>query len=211
MDIFFGDTTASVFSAAAIFGTLFFLIRLVLMFLGVGDHGGDAGSGGGGGFDLGDLDVDPSLDAHHTDSTHAFKALSIQSIVTFVMGFGWGALGAYSGSDMSVGASIGIGALVGVAMVWLLGWLLKGVYDLQSSGNFPMRAIVGGVGEVYLTVPDSRTGKPGYGKVSVSHDNRRRTFNAISEGGAIPTGSRVRVVRVNDDMTITVAPEAAAS
>lgn len=210
MDIFFGDTTASVFSAAAIFGTLFFLLRLILMFMGVGDHGGDAG-GGGGEMSLGDLDLDPTIDAHHTDSTHVFKALSIQSIVTFVMGFGWGALGAYSGSDMSVGASIGIGALVGIGMVWLLGWLLKGVYDLQSSGNFPMRAIVGGVGEVYLTVPGSGAGKPGYGKVSVSHDNRRRTFNAMSEGEAIPTGSRVRVVRVNDDMTITVAPEAADS
>lgn len=211
MELFFGDTAASVFTAAAIFGTLFFLLRLGLMFMGVGDHGGDAGAATDGGFDLSQLDVDPTIDAHHTDSTHAFKMLSIQSIATFIMGFGWGAIGAYRGSDMSVGASLAIGAVVGVGLVWLLGWLLKGVYDLQSSGTFPVRALVGRAGEVYLTVPATGGAKPGYGKVRVTFDNRRRIFNALSEGEAIPTGSRVRVVRVHDDLTLTVAPEAAAT
>ena len=212
MDFFFGDTPSSVFTAAAIFGTVFFLIRLALMFMGVGDTDFDGGGGGGadhgGGFDMGDLDVDPTIDAHHTDSTHAFKMLSIQSIATFIMGFGWGAIGAYRGSDMGVGASLAIGAIIGVAMVWLLGWLLKGVYDLQSSGNFPIRALVGKPGEVYLTVPATGGAKPGYGKVRITHDNRRRIFNALSQGDAIPTGSRVRVVRVHDDLTLTVAPDA---
>lgn len=208
MDFFFGDTAASVFSAAAIFGTVFFLLRLGLMFLGVGDHGGDAGGVTDAGFDLGDLDVDPTVDAHHTDSTHAFKMLSIQSIATFIMGFGWGAIGAYRGSDLSPGVSILVGVVAGVAMVWLLAWLLKGVYDLQSSGNFPVRALVGKPAEVYLTVPAPDPGRPGYGKVQVNVDNRRRMFNAVSQDGAIPTGSRVRVVRVHDDLTLTVAPEA---
>lgn len=206
MDLLFSDTPASIFSAAAIFGTLFFLLRLVLMFMGVGDHDLD-----GGGMHLGDLDVDPSLDAQHSDSTHTFKVLSIQSIVTFIMGFGWGALGAYQGSDLRVGTSLLIGAGVGAAMVWLLGWLLKGVYDLQSSGNFPVRALVGQAGEVYLTVPAADAARPGVGKVRVTHDNRRRIFSAMSEGPAIPTGARVRVVRVHNDLTLTVAPEAAQS
>lgn len=219
MDFFFGDTPSSVFTAAAIFGTVFFLIRLALMFMGVGDTDFDGGGGGGGGggdfggghdagFDMGHLDVDPTIDAHHPDSSHAFKMLSIQSIATFIMGFGWGAIGAYRGSDMGVGASLAIGAIIGVAMVWLLGWLLKGVYDLQSSGNFPIRALVGRPGEVYLTVPAARGPKPGVGKVRVTFDSRRRIFNALSEGDAIPTGSRVRVVRVHDDLTLTVAPDA---
>lgn len=208
MEFFFGDTAASVFTAAAIFGTVFFLLRLGLMFMGVGDHGGEAGGVTDAGFDLGDLDVDPSLDAHHTDSTHAFKMLSIQSIATFIMGFGWGAIGAYRGSEIGVGGSLAIGTIAGVAMVWLLAWLLKGVYDLQSSGNFPVRALVGRPGEVYLTVPAAHPANPGYGKVHVTFDNRRRIFNAVSQDGAIPTGSRVRVVRVHDDLTLTVAPEA---
>ena len=36
--------------------------------------------------------------------------------------------------------------------------------------------------------------------------NTSRIYNAVSEGDAIPTASRVIVVRVNEDRTLTVSP-----
>lgn len=194
-DSFFGDG-AFWFSIPAIIATLVFSVRLILSFLGST-------------FDLGvgALDIDPTdLDALHADPSELFQWLSVQSLIAFVMGFGWGGLAAYRGSDLSPLLSVVVGVGVGLAMVWVLGAILKAVYRLQVTGNISPESTVGIEGQVYVSVPTADAAKAtGLGKVRVVIDRRQRVYNAVSDGDEIPTHARVRVLRVNPDNSLTVS------
>lgn len=187
------DNGAAWFSIPAIVGTVFFTIRIVLLLV-----------GGAADMDL-DLDADVSAPDHvvdHLDSTHAFQILSIQSVAAFMMGFGWGGLGALRGADGWAWWAVMASAIAGGAvMVWLLGLTLKAVYDLQASGNVAIDAAMGREGEVYCAVPARGEGR---GQVRITVQQRQRIYNAVTEGEALPTSTRVKVTRVNGDNTLTV-------
>lgn len=180
MDIFFSEA-AGWFTLPAAVGTFFFVLRLVLMLVAGDVHDGVSdGDIGADGFDghVGDGGHD------HPDSSQSFKVLSIQAVATFLMGFGWGGLGAYRGSDLDLVPSLAIAVLFGAGMVWLLSVLLKFVYGLESSGNISIRSALGRSGVVYVTVPAERSGR---GQVKVTVNGRQRIFNAVCEGEALTT------------------------
>lgn len=189
MDTLFNGGAAW-FSVPALLGTLIFVIRIGLMLVG-GDAGGD--------FDLDiDLDVDPAI----SDTGHAFEVFSFQSLTAFAMGFGWGGLGGLRGAGWDYLPSVIVAIAAGVGMVWLLGLLLKGIHDLQSSGNVSINQAIGVVGEIYATVPASGGGR---GQIRLVIDGRQRLYNAFAEAEELPTGARATVVRANPDNTLTVA------
>jgi hypothetical protein len=188
VDLLFGNH-AGWFTAPALFGTVFFVIRLVAI-------------GFGHGLDMEDAPGSASVPGDaHADSDHAFKVLSLQSITAFCMGFGWAGLASYKGAGWDASVSVIVGTAGGAALVWMLGVLLKGVYSLQSSGNVHAQDAVGRTGVVYLTIPASRAGR---GQVRVSINDRQRIFDAVTDGGSIATGSPARVVAANGDRTLTV-------
>ena len=186
------------FTAPAIIGTIFFLLRLALM--GVGGHVGDA--------DI-HTDVDVHADVHtgdaagdhHTDSSEAFKILSVQGIAAFLMGFGWGGLATLRSTDWSWITAMAVAVVCGIAFVWLLGILLKAVYSLQSSGNVSIRDTEGHEGSVYVTIPAKGEGR---GRVRVVINNRERIYPAVSDGEQLPRNAQVRIIRANEDNTVTV-------
>lgn len=185
--------TATWFTIPAFVGTALFLIRLATMLLGHGvdfDHDGALDAAG--------ADVP---DAHHSDSADAFKILSLQTLAAFAMGFGWAGLGALRGTEWAPWVSVPVGIVGGVAMVWLLAILLKGAHELQSSGNVPIRSAIGAEGTVYVSVPGEGSGR---GQVQLVVNNQQCFFNAVTDGPAITSRSRVRVVGVNDDNTLSV-------
>jgi len=100
--------------------------------------------------------------------------------------------------------SMVIGVIGGVAMVWILATLLRNMYKLHASGNIPIDAAIDHVGDVYVTVPAAGKGR---GQVRVTINNRQRIYNATS---TLPTdltpSTRVRVVQVNQDNTLSVMP-----
>ena len=183
------------FTIPAVLGTTVFLIRLGLMTIGGFADGVD-------GVDVDvDADVDLGADVEGGDSTHAFELLSVQSIAAFLMGFGWGGVGGLVGFDWSFPMSMLTGVAFGAGLVWLLGLLMKAMYDLQSSGNVRIQDAVGAQGRVYTNVPAKGDGR---GQVRVVVNQRARIYNAVSDGDAIVTNSDVRIVRVNEDHTLTV-------
>lgn len=199
IDFFFGHPAAW-FTAPALIGTIFFGIRMVTALIGLdADHAGVGEMGGmdvalpGGGVD--------AQDHFHTDPGDSFKVLSVQSLAAFLMGFGWAGLGSLRGSGWSEAASVAVGVVGGVAMVWLLGWLLRVVYDLQTSGNVSIGHAEGREGDVYVAVPE---GGAGHGRVRVVVDGRERFFPAVSETGALERGARVRIERVTDNRSVVV-------
>ena len=185
-DLLFGDN-ALWFTVPAVAGTVFFVFRLITMLaFGHGDW---------------HLDDATSLDLDHADSTSAFKVLSVQAVAAFLMGFGWGGLGAYRGWGLPALASVPVGFAVGTGMMWILGKLLRWIARLQSSGTMDTSAALHEEGIVYTAVPAQGAGR---GVVRVVVDERMRYYQAVSEREALPSQTRVRVIGINADNSVTV-------
>jgi hypothetical protein len=78
---------------------------------------------------------------------------------------------------------------------------MSAAMKLQGSGNVHLRDALGAEGVVYANVPAAGEGR---GQVRVIISQRARIYNAVTEGEAIPTKSRVKVMRVNRDRSLTV-------
>jgi hypothetical protein len=198
-DLFFG-VPAVWFAVPAIIGTLFFTLRLGLMFVGGVESGLDADVDVDFDVDV-DVGVDADVDVDHGDSSEAFKLLSLQSIAAFLMGFGWGGLGALRGAGWSLIMSGAFAVAAGVGMVWLLGKLLGFAYRLQSSGNISISQALEMEGTVYTAIPAFGQGK---GLIRLVIDDRERYYRAVTDGEAVPSRERVRVVSLNEDNSVTV-------
>jgi membrane protein implicated in regulation of membrane protease activity len=183
------------FTVPALFGTVVFLLRLGLMLLG-GGHGDVHAAGA----DL-DLDTAAPEPGHGAESTSAFQFLSFQSIAAFLMGFGWGGLVGMETFGWGVARSVIAGLVFGGLLMWLLGILLRAVYELQASGHVRIDDAVGSDGTVYADIPAREEGR---GQVRVVIGDRARFYQAVSDDDALPTGTRVRVQCVNSDNTLTV-------
>ncbi len=200
------ESEALLFTIPAMLGSMLFLLKLGLLML-----GGDADTDVDVDIDL-DVDLDPDAldagtDAAHAlgdgDSTSAFTFISIQGIITFIMGFGWGGLIGQITFEWPLAASFGAGLVFGSALMWLLTILLRAVYSLQSSGNIRLRDTVGTGGRIYLTVPAN--GK-GVGRVRLVIQGRARMYYAVTEGDELTTGVRIKVTKANEDNSVTVIP-----
>jgi hypothetical protein len=176
------------FSIPALVGTFFFLFRTIIMLV-------------GGGFDLHHDTGDASFDLDHSDSSGAFKVLSIQAIAAFSMGFGWVGLGVVRGWGLSPWLGVAAGLAGGTGMMWLLGKLLRWIARLQSSGTLDISGALTEEGTVYITIPAHRQGR---GRVRVVMGDQQRYYSAITDGDTIASNRRVRVTEVNDDNTLTV-------
>ena len=193
MDTLF-DQPAVWFSVPAFVGTAVFALRLVLMLI--------AGDSGEGALEIdADADFDIGDGGEHLDPGYSFEVLSVQAIAAFLMGFGWAGLGGLNGAGWGVTGSIASGVVGGVAMTWVLAMLLRWMYSLESTGNVSIQMALGVEGEVYANLPARGEG---HGQVRIVVDSRQRIYNAVSDGDAIPTGSRIRVTEVNSDRTLTV-------
>ena len=189
-DIFFSNG-AGWFTAPALVGTLGYLMRMLLMTLLGGDSHGDAAGAGGSG----------SHDAEGMGGHWGATMLSIQGLLTFAMGFGWGGLGAYRGAGWSAVLSVFVGTACGVALVSLLVLLLRATKQLQTSGNLNLAQFVGTEAEAYTVIPTAGSGR---GQISAIVGDRQRYIYAVSEGEEIPARARLHVVRANGDNTVTV-------
>jgi apolipoprotein N-acyltransferase len=181
---------AAWFGVPALLGTGLFILKLGLMLL--GHHGGDF------------HDADVHGDVHDPNSSDAaFKLITIQGALAFCMGFGWTGVGLRSGTDWSAPAVAAVSIAAGVATMYIMGAIMASMMQLQSSGNIDIHAAVGAEGAVYTTVPAENAGG---GQVTIVLDERQRTYDAITPGPALPRNTRVRVIAITGQNTLTVIP-----
>lgn len=174
------------FLACAIVGGFFVLFKLVMQFAG-GDTDTDAG-----------VDSDIGVDVEHVDSDVGFRLLSMHGLSAFFMMFGLVGLALYRQSQVGVIISIVGAVAAGLASVWVIGKIFQGAAQMQSSGTLKTADAVGSTGTVYLTIPEGGTGQ-----VSLNFRNRLREFDATEINGAkVPTGTPVRVVKVNANIVV---------
>jgi hypothetical protein len=176
------STAQQIFYGIAIIATIVLIGQIVLGLVGF-DHA---------------LDVEMS-----TDHSSGLGVLSVQSVATFFVGFGWiGALWLSRGYGLTVallsGSVIGVTLMAG--MIFLMRWLLR----LQDSGTLDYQNAIGLAGTVYVVVPPNRA--PG-GQVEVLFQGRTVFADALTDSvEPIKTGSRIRVIAVVAPTTLIVEP-----
>jgi len=202
------DGTEVAFWCFAIFGTAFFILRVLMMVIG-GFGAEDLDHSGADADAAGSLagDVHDGAHAHHSDrltaSDTAFKLFSIHSITAFFMMLGWVGLACYKQFGLSVAVS-GVSALVaGLFTMYVTGMLYKVMLGLAAPGaTFRIEELVGQDVTVYLKIPAG-----GVGKVQFSDKGLSRIIEAVSdEKVAIDSFTTVRVVRTVSPRRVAVEP-----
>ncbi|MFK7959842.1 MAG: NfeD family protein [Phycisphaerales bacterium] len=197
------------FTIPALVGTIFFIVRLAMATMGI--EFGDGADGDAGGLDLdfsgadagdgaGPSTTDDAMD--HAETSSVFKFISIQTVTAFAMGFGLGGLMALHTFGLTIVPALGVAIGVGAAFSWLIVWLFKLMYSMESSGNISIKEAWDAEGIAAAGIPPTDSGT---GRVRVVIGDRQRTYAArTDESDAISMGDRVRVVRINRDNTVTV-------
>jgi hypothetical protein len=183
MDAFWSELSGDMkfYWALAIFGSLIFIIQLVMAMFGFGaGHDVDA-SGAAGGTDVATV---------HADGFSIFKLFSVQSVFAFITFFGWG--GVIWGKNGIGGffAAFACGLFMMFATSLLLYYLMK----LQQSGNINPCDFVGKTGTVYMNIA---AGRIDHGKVTINLQGCSREIMAVADEN-IPTGTSVSVVQQID-------------
>ncbi len=199
-----------VFYCIAIPSTLLLLIQTVLMFIGFGE---DADSIDDVGMDSMPEDVDlPDVgegvfgenslsEVQDIFGMEGLRVFTIRGLIAFFVVFGWVGI-VMQGADISLWITIPVAAVCGLAMMFALAFLVRGVMQLRSDGNTDNRNAVGIAGKVHLTVPPSRSGE---GKVHVMLQGAYVERNAVTDSEEpIPTGSEVIVVGVSGQTDLVV-------
>jgi membrane protein implicated in regulation of membrane protease activity len=101
-----------------------------------------------------------------------------------------------------------IAAASGVAALYGVFYLMRGLYRLNCEGTQRIDRAIGREGVVYLSIPG---GQNGSGKIHVTLQNRLLEFEAMTAGEPLPTGTHVVVTALQspDRVLVVAAPETA--
>lgn len=169
----------ALFFNIAIGSTFIFVVQLFFMFV-------------MGGIDMLDVDVDVETEVDNGEGT--FKIVSFQTIVTFMMMFGWSGLtflnwGLTTQTALVSATFTGFVSMVGFA--WLASLVTR-----MNSGNLQATKFVNGLpqigtgGSAYQAIPEG-----GYGLVIIGGEE----FQALNlDGEPIPAFAQVKVIAVYD-------------
>lgn len=188
---------AWIFGVPACAGSVLFLLKFLLMAVGV-DHVMDTDVGFSGPGDAG-LHVGDKLGGK--DLSVSKRWISFQGFIVMMMVGGWCGVLLFREGHWSAWSAGVVALLVGVGAMWAFGQVFEQMYKLQASGNISIESAVGKVGEVYVGVPGGGTGT---GQVTVVIDQKQRTYNAKTVGGELPRGAKVVVVGTGEANTIVV-------
>ena len=172
----------------SIFASIVVIIQMSMSFAGIGD------------IDSGDADVDFSTDTDSLDNAGSMHLLSIRNVFYFLLGFGWAGVSLWNTIPSPI-LLCAVSVLVGVLFVAIFIFLFRQMMKLQSNGAFDINDAVGKVCDVYLRIPGENQG---LGKVQISFNGSVQELDARTSGEPIPSGAKVRVLRVIDKKVLEV-------
>ena len=183
------DSFEKFFWYIAIPFSVFFLLQLLLTFLGMGDNEGF------------DLNGDGTADIDFDDmGGGAFQLFTIRNFLSFFTVFGWAGI-VFSTYDLSKTIVSVLAFISGLIAMFIVAFLFYSMMKLGSSGNVVLKYSLGKKGKVYLPIPAA--GK-GHGKIQITFHGALREVTAITEGEELSRGTRVEVDKILDDDTLVV-------
>ena len=182
------SSTEIFYLCCAIIGGGLFLLRSLMMLIGMGDDGGAHD----GGADLHAPDGDGS-------PVHDFKMVSVHSLTAFLLMFGLvGFLMLRNQQAKPWGAGI-VGFVIGIITMFIIAKLFQASRKMQSDGTIHPADAVGVQGSVYLAI------RPGeIGKVQITVRGALKIFDARAKDSdtAFKTGDAVKVVGFGDVLVV---------
>ncbi|MEK6780417.1 MAG: hypothetical protein AABY93_01845 [Bacteroidota bacterium] len=163
--------------------TIFFLLQLVLSFIGG---------------DISDNTPDIEVESDHGIS---FQFLTLKNMVGFFTIFSWTGIACIE-AGFSNGVTLLISTAAGLGMMSIMAGLFYLISKSGADGTMKISKAVGVVGEVYLTIPSKRSG---LGKVQLNVGGSLRTLEAMTDHDQnIPTGRLITVTKIINDNILLV-------
>ncbi|MBO5305902.1 MAG: NfeD family protein [Clostridia bacterium] len=182
------QTIQQVFALIAIPATLVMLIQTVMLLVGFGGES--------------DTDVDGDDVFEAGAESDGFILFSVRGIVSMLTVMGWSAVALLE--TLAPWLAISIAAVLGLATLFGMAYLMRAVSMLQASGNIDVENAVGKVATVYIPVPPKGKGS---GKVTITLQETYTELSAITTAAEkLATGTYVRVVAVDGTGTLVVEP-----
>lgn len=184
------DPSTRPYWVVAILATVVFLIQMVMTFVGIGDADG---------VDM-DFDLDADADGGTLDAGGTLQLFSVRNIINFLLGAGWGGVcfAPLIGNPFMLAVAA---LLVGCLFVAVFAFVYKQMRHLEHDGAFRLEESLGQVADVYLRIPAKRSGE---GRIQYSFQGSVQELPAVTDGEAIPSGAKVRVVQIIGDHTLLV-------
>ncbi|MBO4979330.1 MAG: NfeD family protein [Clostridia bacterium] len=177
-----------IFALIAIPSTLVMLIQTVMLLIGLGGEG--------------DVDADADGDEVFEGGGDGLVLFSVRGVVSTLTVMGWSAVALLE--TLAPALAITIAAVLGVATLFGMAFLMRAVARLQASGNIDVENAIGKVATVYIPIPEK--GK-GTGKVTLTLQEMYSEFTAITvSSDRLATGTLVRVVAVDGTGVLVVEP-----
>lgn len=177
-----------IFALIAIPSTLVMLIQTVMLLIGLGGEG--------------DVDADVDGDEVFEGGGDGLVLFSVRGVVSTLTVMGWSAVALLE--TLAPALAITIAAVLGVATLFGMAFLMRAVARLQTSGNIDVENAIGKVATVYIPIPEK--GK-GTGKVTLTLQEMYSEFTAITvSSDRLATGTLVRVVAVDGTGVLVVEP-----
>jgi len=151
--------------------------------------------------DVGDFGEDGGGETHH-NSSWFFGVITFRTLVAAVTFFGLAGLAGES-SELIATQTFIIALVSGLAAMYGVHSVMRGLTKLQSDGTVQIRNAVGKPGTVYLKVPGN---KSGMGRVQVNVSERTMEYEAMTLHDDLPTGTPIVVVNIIGPDTVEVAP-----
>lgn len=169
--------------------TAFFVLRLILLFVGIeGTDGADAGGLAG--------------DLNDATAAADFKIFTMMTLIVTLMVGSWGSLLMLS-MDLAPWMALGGGYIGGFIAAMAVAYAIFSMKKLESDGTVKDFDAEGLKGTVYLKIPEAGKGK---GQVQVTVQGRLRTYDAVSDGPEIDSFKPIVVMSKVDEKTLRVCP-----
>ena len=159
-----------------LFATVLFLLKL-FVFMIVG----------------GDMEVDADFDAI-TETETSFGFLSVQSILAFLMAFGWCGLAALNHLNVGIKLSIVIAVLTGLFFMWLSAYIMFNIKKLNKKIVVDINELAGKTGKAYSAFEPNAEGK-----IEIILNNKLSILDAINlSEEKIDAFSEIKVEKIED-------------
>lgn len=173
------QNAAQYYCYLAWFATIFFVIKLAIFWF----------------FGGGDAEVSADFNTE-TDTDGSFHFISLQSILAFLMGFGWMGYAAAGSFEMSFFASLGSAFGVGILFMLCTAWLMSQMKKLEKTVKKDKATAVDKIGKAYTDFAPK-----GQGRVEVEINGQLTVAEAMNNTEEeIKSFDAIKVVKVENEL-----------
>ncbi|MBL7900693.1 MAG: NfeD family protein [Bacteroidia bacterium] len=178
------DTLLKTFWLVAIPTSIIFIIQTIMTFIGADSSDG----------------IEADFDGDLSGADAPFQLFSLRNLINFLLGFSWTGISFYT-TISNKSFLIILSLVVGILFVYLFFIIIRQVQKLAEDNSFKIASTLNKTAEVYLTIPENKKGK---GKIMISINGAYHELEAMTEKDKIPSGSVVRVVKIENNNILIV-------